>query len=337
MADAEHAVNAAQATRALRMLCHTADGQVQTLGSLDALGKALADPHVTVWVDLDDIALSDAEHLLTKVFTFHPLLVDDMLHEAHTPKINDYGAYLQLVMHGINFHRGDEALDTDEVDIVLGPNYLVTHHVEQVHALEQLWQACLRDGRPLAGGADHLAYELVDVLISDFMPAIDEIDEAIDLIEDEVFADPTPHTLNRIFQLKRAVLHLRRIIAPSREVVNRMARDSYAAIDEHDRLYFRNIYDQLVRMYDLNESLRDLASGALDTYLSVTSFHINEIMKVLTIFTALFMPISFLAGFFGQNFTMIPFNSPWLMAGAITLMIAAPATMLVYLRRKKWL
>jgi len=337
MADADQAVTSAQANRALRMLAHAADGQIKILGSLDALGKALADPQATVWIDMDNIAQSDAEHLLTKVFKFHPLLVDDMLHEAHTPKINDYGGYLQIVMHGINFQRGDEGLDTDEVDVVLGPNYMVTHHVEQVHALEQLWQACLRDGRPLAGGADHLVYELVDVLISDFMPAIDELDEAIDLIEDEVFADPTPHTLNRIFQLKRAVLHLRRIIAPSREVVNRLARDSYAVIDERDRLYFRNIYDQLVRMYDLNESLRDLVSGALDTYLSVTSYHINAIMKVLTIFTALFMPISFLSGFFGQNFTRIPFDSPWLLAGAITLMIAVPATMLTYFRRKGWL
>ncbi len=325
------------APRNLRMLRRDAQGCITEIKALDGLRQALADAQSAVWIDLDNPPLDVAERVLKGVFSFHPLLVGDILQENHVPKINDFGKYLEIILHGINFKRGDEGLDTDEVDMVLGNNYLLTHHVERIHALDEMWAACLRDGRAITGGADHLAYEIVDVLVGDFMPAIDELDEAIDLIEDEVFADPTPRTLDRIFKLKRAVLHLRRIIAPQREVLNRLARDGYGQIDERDRLYFRNVYDQLVRMYDLNEALRDLVSGALDTYLSVTSYRINEVMKILTIFTALFMPISFLAGFFGQNFTRLPFESPWMLAGAITLMVATPAAMITYFRRKEWL
>lgn len=323
--------------RAIRMIYRDTAGRVSTVPSLQALVKILAEPGTAVWIDLDTPRTEEAGGVLREVFKLHPLLIEDMLHDAHIPKINDYGDYLQMVLHGINFKRDLGELDTDEVDLILGPNYLITHHIEPIPAIEQLWNACMRDGRPLSGGADHVAYQFVDVLVAGFLPAMDEMDEAIDLIEDEVFEKPTPQTLSRIFSFKRAALHLRRIIAPQREVLNRLARDSYPMIDDHDRVYFRSTYDQLVRIYDLNESLRDLASGALDTYLSVTSFRVNEVMKILTVFTALFMPISFLAGFFGMNFLSIPFDQPLLLALAATVMIASPLAMIFYFRRKGWL
>jgi magnesium transporter len=323
--------------RSVRMLYRDAAGRVSTIPSSEALAEVLAQRGPTVWVDLDSPPPDESEQVLRHVFQLHPLLVEDILHEAHIPKINDYGDVLQIVLHGVKFHREDQALDTDEVDMILGRNFLITFHIEPVAALEQLWKACLRDGRPLEGGADHLAYALIDELVSGFPLAIDELDEAVDQIEDEVFSNPTPHTLDRIFTLKRAALHVRRIIAPQREVANRLARDTYTLIDDKDRMYFRNIYDQLVRIYDLNESLRDLAAGALDTYLSVTSYRINEVMKFLTVFTALFMPIAFLAGFFGMNFTMIPWDSPWLLAATIAVMLVAPVGFLAYFRRSGWL
>ena len=169
------------------------------------------------------------------------------------------------------------------------------------------------------------------------MPAIDALDITLDDLEDTVFARPTPHTLSTIFAVKRAALHLRRIIGPQREVLNKLARDDYAVIDAQDRVYFRDIYDHLVRLVDLNETLRDLTSGALDTYLSVTSNRINEVMKVLTIISALFMPISFVVGFFGMNFTGLPFDNHWLLAGAIGAVLAAPLLMLYWFKQRGWL
>jgi len=168
------------------------------------------------------------------------------------------------------------------------------------------------------------------------------LDEEIDRAEDEVFDRPTAATLSRIFTLKRATLHLRRILSPQREVLNRLARDDYAVIDARDRVYFRDIYDHLVRMVDINESLREQAAGALDTYLSATANRTNEIMKVLTMVNVLFLPISFLAGFFGMNFfgpsievTASPVGRI-LVGGVAALMAATPAAMYLWMRRRRW-
>jgi magnesium transporter len=186
-------------------------------------------------------------------------------------------------------------------------------------------------------GPDHLLYELLDLITADYLPAVDALDEVIDRIEDEVFARPAQSTLNKIFSLKRAILHLRRIIGPQREVLNRLARDEYPFIDAKDRVYFRDVYDHLVRLVDLTESLRDLIGGTLDTYLSVVSNRTNEIMKTLTITSVLFLPISFLAGFFGMNFLDIPFDRAGLLVVAVLSMVATPAAMLLWFRHRRWL
>src|SRR3990172_1973844 len=163
-----------------------------------------------------------------------------------------------------------------------------------------------------------------------------------DEIEAAAFPRPTPDVLVRIFRLKRALLNLRRAIGPEREVLNRLARDDYAVIDARDRVYFRDIYDHLVRLVDINESLREQAAGALDTYLSATANRTNEIMKVLTMVNVLFLPISFLAGFFGMNFfgpsievTASPVGRI-LVGGVAALMAATPAAMYVWMRRRRW-
>src|SRR3989338_188089 len=278
---------------------------------------ALRDRTGVFWVDFGREPAEVVEPPLRDVFGFHPLAIDDALREAHVPKIDNWGDYAYAVVHAVVFDSDSLELRTHELDVFLGPNYLVTHHGQRVEAVERLWTSCQKDQRRLSRGPDYLLYELLDLLTADYMPVVDQIDETCDQLEAEVFDRPTQHTLNTIFSLKRAVLHLRRIISPQREVLNRLARDDYAMIDPPDRIYFRDVYDHLVRLVDLNDSLRDLISGTLDTYLSVSSNRINEVMKVLTTFTALFMPISFLAGFFGMNFLHIPFNNPALLLGAI--------------------
>jgi len=175
------------------------------------------------------------------------------------------------------------------------------------------------------------------------MRVVDDLDEVIDQIEDEVFDKPTSDTLERIFRLKRAVLTLRRIISPQREVLNKLARDDYPVIDAKDRVYFRDVYDHLVRLYDINESLRDLVGGSLDTYLSVINNRMNDIMKTLTVITTLFMPISFAAGFFGMNFFQ-PVEEPlkaWSSAPvfilALLVIFLTPLSMYFWIRRRGWM
>jgi len=255
----------------IRVMYRSAKGTLTMEYPAEKLAEALRDKRGLVWVDWLTAPPEDCEPILRDVFGFHPLAIDDALHEEHVPKIDDWDDYIYIALHGVNFKREWDALDTDELDIFLGLNFLVTYHFDPIPAIDRVWAACGRDERHVHKGPDHVLYEIGDSLATDYMKVMDELDEAIDLIEDEVFDKPTPSTLERIFALKRAVLRLRRILSPQREVLNKLARDDYKMIDAKDRVYFRDVYDHLVRLYDLNESLRDLVSGALDTYLSVTS------------------------------------------------------------------
>jgi magnesium transporter len=211
-----------------------------------------------------------------------------------------------------------------------------------VVAVDRLWAACQRDERHLKKGSAHLLYVLTDELVADYMPVVEGFDEAIDHIEDLIFSVPTPSPLGQIFALKRALLHLRRIIAPQREVLDKLARGDYAVVEAKDRIFFRDVYDHLVRLHDITESLRDLVGDALDTYLSVVSNRTNDVMKTLTVITTLFMPMSFLTGSFGMNFfqATVPFEAWtgrvafWLMIDA---MILLPLGIGLWIRRRAWM
>lgn len=296
----------------------------------------LRDERGLFWVDIQSEPADRMQKLLEKHFKFHPLAIDDALNESHVPKVDDWGDYIYCVAHGVVFDTSQLKLETRELDIFLGRNYLVTLHKEPVPAADRMWDASRRDARGLERGADFLLYHVLDMLIADFMPAIDELDEVIDSIEDEVFEKPSNDTLNRIFTLKRAALRLRRILSPQREMLNRLARDPYAVIDPDERVYFRDVYDHLVRLVDLNDTLRDLVSGVLDTYLSVVSNRVNEIVKVLTVLTTVFLPLTFFSGFFGMNFENLPFDSVWFFLAGITIMVAVPIILYVWFRRQGW-
>jgi len=171
----------------------------------------------------------------------------------------------------------------------------------------------------------YLAYRMADEMVAGYMPVFEQIDDAIDEIEDKVLNEPMKTaTLERLLSIKRALLNLRRIITPLREVLNKLARDDYEVVDTKGRVYFRDVYDHLVRLHDINESMRDLVSGVLDIYLSVINNRLNDVMKTLTTITTLFMPISFIASFFGMNFfqPVAPELAPWTNNPAFLLMMA---------------
>jgi magnesium transporter len=277
-------------------------------------------------------------------FGFHPLSIDDALQETHVPKLDDWGEYLYLVFNYINIARNGEDWDTslDELDVFLGSNFIVTHHDHPINAVDSTWSLCDRDARTLQEGADHALYKITDYLVADYMPVVENIDDAIDQLEDQIFDRPSPHTLEKLFALKRVLLAMRRILLPQREVLNKLARDDYKVIDPKDRVFFRDIYDHLVRLHDLNENLRDLVGGAQDTYLSVVNNRMNEIMKTLTIITVLFMPLTFLTGYFGMNFFEPLGNlKGWTTSPVFHLTLAVifivPIIMYFWMRRRTWI
>jgi magnesium transporter len=296
-----------------------------------------------LWVDFvaepPDICLPILEG-----FGFHPLAIDDALQETHVPKLDDWGDYLYVVLNYMDVQKdGDEWNTTiDELDIFLGDNYIVTHHDYPIAAVDETWRSCDRDPRTLQEGPDHLLYKIADYLVTEYMPIVEEIDEAINAIEDQVFVRPSPRTLEKLFALKRVLLAMRRILLPQREVLNKLARDDYKVVDPKDRIFFRDIYDHLVRLHDLNESLRDLVGGAQDTYLSVINNRMNEIMKTLTIITVLFMPLTFLTGYFGMNFFEPLGNlKAWTTNPVFDITLATifilPILMYFWMRRRTWI
>lgn len=309
----------------------------------DALLKAFHTRRGMLWVDFVGEPPEVCQPILES-FGFHALAIDDALQETHSPKIDDWGNYIYLVLNYMHLNGVDESqwdTEIDELDIFLGPNYVVTHHDNPMNTIDAVLDSCKRDTRALNEGADHLLYKIIDNVVTDYMPIVERIDDEIDEIEDQVFDRPTPGTLERLFALKRVLLAMRRILLPQREVLNKLARDDYAVIDRKDRIFFRDIYDHLVRLHDLNETMRDLVGGALDTYLSVINNRMNEVMKTLTIITTLFMPLTFVTGYFGMNFfepqgMMEAWTSPLAFYTMLIITFTLPIGMYLWMRRRTW-
>jgi magnesium transporter len=327
----------------IRTLYFTPGRELRTDLKIDEFKAALENAKGLLWVDFEATSPETDEPILREIFGFHPLAIDDALKQSHIPRVDDWSEYLYIVLHALAYDPKDEdRLDTLELDIFLGRNYLVTHHDDSIYAIERMWEICQRDERHLRHGADHFLYRLTDEVITDYMTVVEELDEAIEKAEDQVLIRPTNATLEQILSLKRGAVHMLRILGPQREVANKLARDDYRVIDAEARVYFRDVYDHLVRLHDITESIRDLVSGALDTYLSVINNRMNDIMRTLTIITTLFMPISFVVGFFGMNFfgPTYPFEDwtglPVFLVTLGVLMIL-PALMFVWIRRRGWL
>lgn len=324
----------------IRALYFSTQSALQLDYPLDAIRQALGEENAVLWLDFSGEPDATCEPILRDVFGFHHLAIDDALRETHTPKVDDWGDYIYIVLSALNVKPADEDgfLDNQELDIFLGKNYVVTHHDQPIAAIEQAWTACQRDERHTHSGADHLLYKITDFIVAAYMPVVEHIDVQVDELEDQIFNHPNPKTLEALFSLKRALLAMRRVITPQREVLNKLARDDYRVIDRSDRIFFRDVYDHLVRLHDLNESMRDLVGGALDTYLSVINNRMNEVMKTLTTITTLFMPATFIVGFFGMNFfgpfvdgTKLP-----LFYISLLILLLTPAGMFIWMRSRRW-
>src|SRR5258706_14310753 len=326
----------------IRSLCFIPSQEIRTDVLIQEYASILKNPKALLWIDFDNEPDASVGPILTKIFHFHQLAVDDALDGFHVPKVDDWGEYVYLVLNVMVFNGSESlSLTTKELDVFLGKNYVVTHHDDPISSVDKARIACLRDKRYTSNGPDHLLYKIIDDLIADYMPIVEAIDDQIDRVEDEVLVKAAPDTLERIFALKRILLSMRRIITPQREVLSKLARDDYEVIDPKDRVFFRDIYDHLVRLHDLNESLRDLVGGALDTYLSVINNRMNEVMKTLTIITTLFMPLTFVTGFFGMNFFHpLGLLKGWTMTQVFYVVLGInvllPIGMYIWMRRRTW-
>jgi magnesium transporter len=275
---------------------------------IDQISIEKANPNNLIWVSLEEPSIEELDSILTGIFHFHPLAVEDCHSTSYqSPKVDDFNNYLFLILHAARPSLEDGGLVTSELDIFLGENYLVTvSRNGSIPPVNEVWNRLEKDERLRMFGADFLCHAVIDHLVDGYMPIIDQMDEDIEWLEDKVLEKPNPETLQTILNLKHSIASLRRIIGPQREVMNRLSRDEFAVVDQQSKIYFRDVYDHLVRIQDLSDNIRDIASGALDIYLNSTSLRLNEIMKALTIVSTIFLPLSFVAGVYGMNFTHMP-------------------------------
>ncbi len=326
----------------IRSILFTTANELQHIPT-DQIETVLGKEEGFLWVDISSETEEACKPLLRDVFNFHPLSIDDALQETHVPKVDQWETYLYMALRTVKADPNDSLeIHTPELDIFLGATYLITYHEEPIAAVEKMWELCHQDHRYLSRGAGYLLYHIADEIVTDTMLVIDDLDIQIDQIEDEIFITPQSGTLELIFSVKRVVLKLRRMLLHQREVFNKLSRGDFALIQEEYQVYFRDIYDHMVRLQEINESSRDLVSGALDTYLSVVNNRMNEVMKTLTVITTLFMPLSFLTGFFGMNFFQptIPLDI-WtgkeVFTPVLIGIIIIPVVMYLWMRRRAWM
>lgn len=307
--------------------------------SIDQMRAALADQAGLLWVNLGRPDAQEVDLILRDLFKFHPLAIEDCLSLGYQPpKVDDFNHYLFIIAHAVEPQATFRTLKTTELNLFIGKNYVVTSHLEErMTPISKVQAQLARDERLYRNGSDFLAHALLDYLVDEYMPLLDQMDEEIEWLEDQILANPRSATLERILDLKHAVMSLRRIIGPMREMANRLSRDDFTVIDRQSRIYFRDIYDHLVRIQDLSESIRDIVSGAMDIYLNSTSLRLNEVMKALTIVSTIFLPLSFLAGVFGMNFVVFPeIHWQYGYAYAWVLFILIAALMLYFFKRRRW-
>jgi magnesium transporter len=314
-----------------------ADEAPRTFPDLVSADWRIDSPDI-VWVDLE-APTSDELRLLDDPFHFHPLAIEDCLTPEHQPKIEDFGPYIFLISRGINFNVPSEHCETTKLAAFLGPNYLVTYHGTPLRSVTFVIDKVTKNPRPVTlRGVDYLLYEILDQLVEYYFPVLQQIEKEIDGIEDELFGDAGPQTLDRILTAKRRVLEIKRALAPHREVFGRIARNEFEEITPSTTPFFRDLYDSTYRLTESADSYRDLLSGSLEAYLSVVSQRLNEVMKVLTIFSTIMLPLTFVVGIYGMNFDNMPeLHTRFGYFIVWGVMITIAMGMLLFFHRKRWL
>jgi magnesium transporter len=293
-------------------------------------------PTVT-WINVDGLHEVGLIERLGAHYNLHPLILEDILNTAERPKLEDYGDCLFLVLK-VFVRDGQPEEKMHQVSLVLGPNVVITFQEKETGVFDGLRDRIRKGkGRLRKLGADYLAYAILDGIVDSFFGVLEKLGEEIELVEDELVAEPKREILRRIHGLKREMIYLRKSAWPLREVINGLERLDTPLIKDTTDVYLRDVYDHIVQIIDTMETSRDILSGMLETYLSSVSNRMNEVMKVLTIIATIFIPLTFIVGVYGMNFKFMP-ELEWrwgyfLIWGIIA---AVGITMVAFFKRKKW-
>ncbi|EMY78071.1 magnesium and cobalt transport protein CorA [Leptospira weilii serovar Ranarum str. ICFT] len=289
-----------------------------------------------VWIDLDSTEGEDMD-FLARECNFHPLAIEDCINKNQRPKLEEYGLYLFIVLHRFQYDTEKKILRSNEIHIFFNEKFVVTVHQKEEPLIEQLRTRCMTQGNPLSRGTDQILYMLFDQTVDSNFPILDKMSEEIVRIESQILVNQDSNqTIAGILFLKRNLTRIRRVLSPQREIVNSLIRRDNNFLSPKIQIYFRDVYDHLSRLYETIDLDRDLLGNTMDAYFSVISQRTNDVVKRLTLISLIFMPLTFLTGFFGMNFTAIPYdNVPFLYFTILSASLIPPA-MIYWFRKKHW-
>jgi magnesium transporter len=317
-------------------------GRTELVDRLDTTllegGRFSPPEDVVVWAEVGEATEQDGEVLRT-VFGLHELAVEAALQREMQPKVESYGRYLYLVLHGINFHAAEHNFETHETDFFLGPRFLVTVHDGQRRSIAHISELCSRADHILGEGPVALLHRIVDTMIDHYRPEVDEIEERLEDIESKVIEAPSDGLTGDILTVKRDITMLRRIVVPQRDVIGRLARREFDMIGQEMAYRFRDVYDQLARMSEDAIVFQDRVTGVLDAHLASVSNRLANVSKFVAVIATLFGPMTVITGLFGMNVplpTLIgsPEYQFWEIIGV---MLLSSVAMFVWFRKSGWL
>ena len=298
--------------------------------------RTIVDNPGLLWLDLDD-PMSHALDDLAAHYGFHELAVEDCRQHVQLAKLDYYDGYSFILINSTHYTEKPCEVRVREIDVFLGPDYIITVHSGVSHAVEEI-QKHLASNAMHPTRPDQVLHAVIDIVVDRYLPTLDNVGDTIDEVQDALLINPDVTLLQTIFELKRGLLQFRRAVSSQRELLNTLIRDDTPFIQQDMRIYFRDVYDHAVRAMDMVETYRDLLTGGLDIYLTQMANRTNNIVKGLTILATIMLPLTLVTGYFGMNFEYIPLlkepNGIWYTTGVL---LFITISMLAFFKHKKWL
>jgi magnesium transporter len=295
-------------------------------------------PTVT-WVNIDGLHEIDIIEKLGNYFNLHPLLLEDVLNTDQRPKMEDYGDYIFIILKMLYSSANKDGIEAEQVSLVLGSNFVISFQEREGDVFDPVRERIKKNkGKIRKAGADYLAYALVDAIVDNYFTIQENVGESLEDTEQQLTTNPSQETLKQIGELKKEMIFLRKSIWPLRELISGLERCESTLINESTGAYLRDVYDHTIQIIDTIENYRDITSGMVDIYLSSISNRMNEVMKVLTIFASIFIPLTFVAGIYGMNFEFMPeLKWHWGYFALLGFMAFVGVSLVIYFKKKRWL
>jgi magnesium transporter len=290
------------------------------------------------WISVEGIHDVNILEKLGNYFGIHPLVLEDIMNTKQRPKIENYEEYTFVVVKKLFYDNKIDEFTNEQESFILAENYIISFSEGKTELYNPVRER-IKEGvnRFRKMGVDYLLYTLLDVIVDNYFVALEELGDTTEILEDELVSNPSPDTLQAIHKLREQLLYLHKSVWPLREVIGSLERSVTSLVKESTEIYIRDLYDHVIQVMDTTETLRDILSGMLDMYLSSVSNRMNEIMKVLTIISTVFIPLSFIVGLYGMNFKNMPeYNWPWMYTVVWIIIILVATLMLVFFKKKKW-